>query len=88
MYVSNISIIQHKKLRLETSYVRVKDGKLCLFSFSFVLFFENSGLEFSMILHMTQYYTSITCHGHMIIYYIKHCRKFQSNNIILHVPLG
>ena len=40
------------------------------------------------ILHIySMSYDTVTSHYHKIIYYIEYCKRFQNNNVILHIPL-
>jgi len=91
-------IICHKEgYRRFWNNIRVKDSKLYffLFLFSFLFFilfiflFLNLELEVSVISHMTvttvtHQVTYVTCYSHISHNYVLY-KKFQNNNIILHI---
>ena len=74
----------------KTTMSELKMKNLTFFILFFILFYFililNLESEFSMILHICyKSHDTVTSHGYIILYYKKHYKKFQNNNIISHV---
>jgi len=74
--------------------IRVKDNRFYLFLFLFSFLFSlpfilDLGLEVRVTSHVTvtNYHIFITCNSydHIITHHIEECRRFQNNDIILHI---